>query len=152
MARRLRTRYAAKGSKRIWYRLVGRHARNYAAQVKKHPPPRAIARARRLRREMTDAERAMWRLLREAAPAARWRRQVPIRHFIVESASQRARLAVEVDGGQHSGAVGADAARTVVIEGEGYRVLRFWNNEVLGNPDGCAQVLLGALSPPSNSD
>ena len=100
---------------------------------------------------MTDAERAMWQLLRELAPGARWRRQVPIRHFIADFASHRVKLVVEVDGGQHSEE--ADAARTAVIEGEGYRVLRFWNNEVLGNAEGCAQVLVAALaarSPPSN--
>ena len=102
---------------------------------------------------MTDAEQAMWRLLREVAAGARWRRQVPVRHFIADFASHRAKLVVEVDGGQHSEE--ADAERTALIEGEGYRVLRFWNNEVLGNPDGCAQVLLAALaarSPPSNCD
>jgi len=94
----------------------------------------------------------MWRLLREIAPDARWRRQVPLRHFIVDFASHKTRLVVEVDGGQHSEE--ADAARTPVIEAEGYRVLRFWNNEVLGNPQGCARVLsevLAARSPPSNS-
>jgi very-short-patch-repair endonuclease len=101
---------------------------------------------------MTDAERAMWRLLRAVAPSARWRRQVPIRHFIVDFASHRAKLVVEVDGGQHSEE--ADAARTATIEGQGYRIVRFWNNDVLGNAEGCACVLLSALaarSPPSNS-
>ena len=101
---------------------------------------------------MTDAERAMWRLLREVVPGARWRSQVPIRHVIVDFASHRARLVIEVDGGQHSEE--ADAARTAIIEAEGYRVLRFWNNDVLGNPEGCARVLthaLAARSPPSNS-
>ena len=99
---------------------------------------------------MTDAEREMWRLLRAVAPAARWRRQVPIRHFIVDFASHRAKLVVEVDGGQHS--EDADAARTAMIEGEGYRIVRFWNNDVLGNAEGCARVLLSVLaahSPPS---
>ena len=102
---------------------------------------------------MTEAERAMWRLLRAAAPEARWRSQVPIRHFIVDFASHRAKVVVEVDGGQHSEQ--AHAARTAMIEGEGYRVLRFWNNDVLGNAEGCARVLLtelAARSPPSNSD
>ena len=101
---------------------------------------------------MTAAEHAAWRLLRTVAPEARWRRQVPIRHFIVDFASHRAKLVVEVDGGQHSAE--ADAARTAMIEGEGYRVVRFWNNDLLGNADGCARVLLSALaarSPPSNS-
>ncbi|HEY6814877.1 MAG TPA: DUF559 domain-containing protein [Croceibacterium sp.] len=121
--------------------------------MKKHAPPQNVLRARRLRREMTDAERAMWRLLRTAAPEARWRRQVPIRHFIVDFASHRTKLVIEVDGGQHSEE--ADAARTAMIVAEGYRVLRFWNNDVLGNAEGCAQILTAALaarSPPSNSD
>ena len=94
----------------------------------------------------------MWRLLREVAPAARWRSQVPMRHFIVDFASHRAKLVVEIDGGQHSDE--ADADRTTIIEAEGYRVLRFWNNDVLHNVEGCARVLsdaLGARSPPSNS-
>ncbi len=101
---------------------------------------------------MTDAERAMWRLLREVVPGARWRSQVPIRHVIVDFASHRAKLVVEVDGGQHSEE--GDAARTVAIEAEGYQVLRFWNNDVLGNGEGCASILmtvLAARSPPSNS-
>jgi very-short-patch-repair endonuclease len=119
--------------------------------VKKHPPTLNIPRARQLRREMTDAERAMWRLLREATPGVRWRRQVPIRHFIVDFASHQAKLVIEVDGGQHSEE--ADAARTAIIEAEGYRVLRFWSNDVLGNAEGCARILMsapGAPSPPSN--
>jgi len=102
---------------------------------------------------MTDAERAMWRLLRTVAPSARWRRQVPIRHLIADFASHRAKLVIEVDGGQHSEE--ADAERTAVIEAEGYRVLRFWNNDVLGNAEGCARILTSALaarSPPSNSN
>ena len=93
----------------------------------------------------------MWRLLREVAPGGRWRRQVPLRHFIVDFASHRTKIVVEVDGGQHSDEV--DAARAAVIEAEGYRVLRFWNNDVLGNAEGCARVLsdaLAARSPPSN--
>jgi len=120
--------------------------------VKKHPPSLNILHARQLRREMTNAERAMWRLLRVIAPEARWRRQVPIRQFIADFASHRAKLVIEVDGGQHSEE--ADAARTAMIEAEGYRVLRFWNNDVLGNAEGCARILASALaarSPPSNS-
>ena len=94
----------------------------------------------------------MWRLLRECAPQAHWRRQVPLRHFIVDFASHKVKLVIEVDGGHHTEE--GDAHRTRVIEAEGYQVLRFWNNDVLGNPEGCARVLaeeLAARSPPSNS-
>ena len=77
----------------------------------------------------------MWSLLRECFPQARFRRQVPLRQYIVDFARHSLRLVVEIDGGQHSPA--KDAVRTSAIEAEGYRIVRFWNNEVLGNPDGC---------------
>jgi len=86
----------------------------------------------------------MWRLLRENFPEARFRRQVPIRHFIADFASHRARLVIEIDGGQHAPAV--DSGRTAIVEAEGYRVLRFWNNEVLANPDGVLTVINRALA------
>jgi very-short-patch-repair endonuclease len=92
---------------------------------------------------MTDAERAMWRLLREAFPDWHFRRQVPIRCFIVDFASHRAKLVIEVDGGQH--AAEADAPRSATIEEEGYRVIRFWNHEVLGNREGVWTMIDAAL-------
>jgi very-short-patch-repair endonuclease len=114
--------------------------------MKHHPPEGAIQRARRLRRDMTDAEKALWRLLREAFPEWRFRHQVPIRHFIVDFASHRAKLVIEVDGGQHEAEV--DAPRSAVIESEGYRVIRFWNNEVLGNREGVYLAIEAALPQP----
>ena len=88
-----------------------------------------------MRREPTEAERKMWSLLRECFPNARFRRQVPLRQYIVDFASHSLRLVIEIDGGQHSPA--EDAVRKTAIEAEGYRFARFWNDEVLGNPDGC---------------
>lgn len=72
-----------------------------------------------------------------------FRKQVPLRHFVADFASHRAKLVIEVDGGQHDTA--SDTPRARVIEGEGYRVLRFWNNEVLGNPDGVFSMIEAAL-------
>src|SRR6266550_3529360 len=92
---------------------------------------------------MTDAERMLWRVLREAFREHHFRRQVPIRHFIVDFASHRAKLVIEVDGGQHGGET--DAARTAIIQGEGYRVIRFWNHDALANPGGVWTVIDAAL-------
>ncbi|MDT0508671.1 endonuclease domain-containing protein [Novosphingobium sp. MMS21-SN21R] len=140
--------------------------------MKKAPPPLAIIRARRMRREPTLAEAAMWQLLRAHFSEWRFRRQVPLGHAICDFASHRARLVIEIDGGQHGGAddlardasdVARDAfdvARDAMIGREGYRVVRFWNNEVLGNIEGVARVLSGVLgeialqlhSPPSSAN
>jgi very-short-patch-repair endonuclease len=92
---------------------------------------------------MTDAERAMWRILLEAFSDWHFRRQVPIRHFVADFTSHRAKLIIEVDGGQHATEV--DAPRSAILEDEGYRVIRFWNIEVLGNPDGVWTVIDAAL-------
>ncbi|WP_294011239.1 DUF559 domain-containing protein [Sphingomonas sp.] len=85
----------------------------------------------------------MWRLLREQFSGFHFRRQVPIRHFIADFASHRAKLIIEVDGGQHE--TEADAPRSASMEAEGYRVIRFWNNEVLGNREGVYLAIAAAL-------
>ena len=92
---------------------------------------------------MTDAERALWAMLREHFAGFHFRCQVPIRHYIVDFASHRAKLIIEVDGGQHS--TEKDAVRTAVIEQEGYRVIRFWNNDVLGNREGVYLTIQSVL-------
>jgi len=102
---------------------------------------------------MTDAERAMWYLLKEFFPESRWRKQVPIRQYITDFASHKAKLVIEVDGGQHDEVV--DAERTAAIEADGYQVIRFWNHDVLGNREGVAEVIGLALadrSPPPSCD
>jgi very-short-patch-repair endonuclease len=85
----------------------------------------------------------MWCILRENFGDWHFRRQVPIRHFIADFASHRAKLIIEVDGGQHEAAI--DAPRTAVLSEEGFRVIRFWNHEVLGNPDGVWTMIDAAL-------
>ena len=114
--------------------------------MKHHPPQGATERARRLRGDPTDAEKLLWRLLRECFLEARFRRQAPIRHYLADFASHRAKLVVEVDGGQH--APENDEERDRAIIAEGYRILRFWNHDVLGNPDGVASVIADALPKP----
>ena len=85
----------------------------------------------------------MWRILRQAFPDAHFRFQVPMRDFVADFASHGAKLVIEVDGGQHGGV--DDLARTGIIEGEGYRVIRFWNNDLLRNPDGVARMIEAEL-------
>ncbi len=114
--------------------------------MKKQPSGGAGARARTLRREMTEAERRLWQVLRSRQTEAhRFRRQVPIGPFIADFACHRAKLVVEIDGGQHDPLSEAEASRTRFLEGEGYRVLRFWNNEVLANLEGVRTVIAGHL-------
>lgn len=115
---------------------MGVSSRLGVAAVKKYPPAISITRARELRRDPTDAERRTWRLLKAYFPEARFRRQVPIRHYIADFASHREKIVVEIDGRQHTPE--SDAGRSRAIEAEGYRIIRFWNNEVLENRDGCA--------------
>ena len=101
---------------------------------------------------MTDAERRLWRVLRAHRPRQKWRRQQPIGSYITDFVCQQARLIVEVDGGHHCES-DADARRTAWFESVGYRVLRFWNNEVLDNIDGVliriGEALASAPSPTS---
>lgn len=106
-------------------------------------PVGATRKARYLRRNPTDAEKQMWRLLRENFPEVHFRRQVPIRSFFADFASHKAKLVIEVDGGQHCDE--HDADRTRLIEAEGYRVVRFWNHDVLGNEAGVTAAIAGAL-------
>jgi very-short-patch-repair endonuclease len=105
-------------------------------------------RARQMRAQPTDAERKLWWHLRHhlPAPGAHFRRQVRLGPYIVDFASHSAKLIVEVDGGQHAERLEADAARTRFLETEGYRVLRFWNNDVLQNIDGVLEVIQRAIA------
>jgi len=107
-----------------------------------------LAKAQRLRRDMTDAERKLWSALRNRQlDDAKFRRQQPIGPFIADFVCQERRLIVEADGGQHSTGA-SDDRRTAFLEGKGYRVLRFWNHDILSNLDGVAEVIAAALSTP----
>ena len=103
--------------------------------------------SRLLRSEMTDAERVLWRRLRQRQrQGVKFRRQHPVGGYIVDFVCLDARLIVEVDGGQHSARAEHDAYRTNVLELHGYVVLRFWNNEVLANLAGVVETIEAALA------
>ena len=99
-------------------------------------------RARRMRREPTEAERIMWRVLRnEQLGRMKFRRQSPIGPYIVDFVCFEAQLIVECDGGQHAES-GYDARRDAWLRSQGFTVLRFWNGEILENPNGVAEQIL----------
>jgi very-short-patch-repair endonuclease len=107
----------------------------------------ANQKALELRKNMTDAERDLWRVLRNCA-GYRFRRQEPIDCYIVAFVCFKARLVIEVDGGQHAESE-ADKKRDAYLQAQGFRVLRFWNNDVMSNFDAVHGAILSALSAPA---
>ena len=102
--------------------------------------------ARELRRDSTNAERKLWRLLRSRQlESVKFRRQVPIGSWIVDFVAFESMIVVEADGGQHAEAT-RDNARDADLRARGFRVLRFWNNNILANPEGVLHVIVEALA------
>ena len=100
----------------------------------------------RLRKASTDAERKLWGVLRSRSLGDwKFRRQVPINHYIVDFLCFDARLIVEVDGGHHQEQVTYDEERTKWLESQGFSVLRFWNNEVLTETQSVLESILVRL-------
>jgi very-short-patch-repair endonuclease len=116
-------------------------------------------RARELRSKPTDAERLLWRAIRQSQlNGYKFTRQFPIGPFIVDFCCRYERLVVEIDGGGHDTQRPYDVSRTEWLARAGYTVLRFWNNEVLGNLEGVIAAISAQLDkkassvdPPSNS-
>jgi very-short-patch-repair endonuclease len=111
------------------------------------PVPLAHHRARQLRRDQTDAEKKLWGRLRATRFGQfHFRRQFPIGNFIADFACPKSKLVIELDGGQHLDQVARDDWRTRLIEQRGFRVLRFWDSEVLTNIDGVMDRIMEAFS------
>jgi very-short-patch-repair endonuclease len=107
-----------------------------------------VAIARRLRRDMTDAERKLWQRLRQWPEGkAHFRRQATIGPYFVDFACHSNRLVIELDGGQHAYGQQAerDVGRDAFLCANGYRVLRFWNHDVMKNVDGVLTVVAEAI-------
>jgi very-short-patch-repair endonuclease len=100
---------------------------------------------------MTEAEIRVWQMLRaHRINGHKFRRQVPIGRYIADFVCHEARLVAEIDGGQHDRSSPREIGRSSFPQNQGYRVLRFWNNEVLANPDGVHETIVSELaaSPP----
>ena len=102
--------------------------------------------AKKMRRESTDAEAAMWRLLRDRRLALfKFRRQVPFQNFILDFICFEKRLIIEIEGSQHASSE-RDTARDAVLIAEGFRIARYWNNDVLQQPSAVLEDIFAKLA------
>jgi len=107
---------------------------------------KSIKIARKLRKNMTDAERLLWSKLRNKQLEAKFRRQSPIDKYIVDFVCFEKKLIIEVDGSQHLQNE-KDIKRDKWLTDNGFKVLRFWNNEVLKNVDGVLEMISREIKP-----
>ena len=103
--------------------------------------------ARQLRKNSTDAENRLWQYIRNRQLGGRkFRRQFPVGRYIVDFVCIELSLIAEIDGGHHTEQINYDSKRSSFLQSKGYRVVRFWNNEVLGNISGVLETLTLTLS------
>ena len=107
--------------------------------------PKTMNNAGRLRKESTPAERKLWSHIRNDQLGVTFRRQHAIGNYIPDFCSPRARLVIELDGSQHLEQKEYDEARTKYLESVGYKVIRFWNNDVMNNIDSVILAIRHAL-------
>ena len=113
-------------------------------------PTRTRDNAKRLRREMTDAERRLWKHLRAGRlEGFKFRRQHPVPPYVLDFCCVEVGLAIELDGSQHSEA--RDASRSRYLESQGWRIVRFWDNDVLNKADAVVEAIWNILPRPTLS-
>ncbi len=109
-----------------------------------------VSRARNLRAEATDAEKLLWsHLRRHQVLGYQFRRQEPIGKYIADFVCYQKRLVIELDGGQHIEQLDYDSERSRWLETRGFRVVRFWNEDVLSNAEGVLSVIVMFLEDAS---
>ena len=125
-------------------RVRGTHLRGHDRQSK------SVRRARQLRGNATNVEKLLWGALRgRRFQRFKFRRQHPIGRYVVDFVCVPQRLIIELDGGQHALRQHRDEIRTRYLESEGFRVIRFWNNDVNANLEGVLMTILNVLEAPS---
>ncbi|PPJ46826.1 endonuclease domain-containing protein [Rhizobium sp. KAs_5_22] len=113
--------------------------------MRHRPPELHRKRARDMRADGTRPEDILWQMLKDRRlEGFKFRRQVPLKGYILDFVCFEARLIVEVDGWQHAESP-TDAVRDATFRAEGFRILRFWNDEVTDSPDAVCRAILGEL-------
>jgi very-short-patch-repair endonuclease len=108
--------------------------------------PKGYENARRLRKETTPAEKKLWAYLRQMRDdGVRFRRQHAVGSFITDFCAPRKKLIIELDGSHHLDQEDYDRERTTFLESRGYKVIRFWNNDVMNNIEDVMQAIHQAL-------
>ena len=111
---------------------------------------RKVGLARQLRRSWTDAELRLWQSLRNRSVGKdKFRRQHPVGPYFVDLVCLEQKLVIEADGSQHIDRAEQDAKRTLFLEAQGYRVIRFWDNDVLMRTESVMQTIYDSLTAPS---
>ncbi len=104
-----------------------------------------VAIARKLRHDLTDAEKYLWYCLQNKnLGGLKFRKQSPIGKYIVDFVCFEKKVVIEIDGGQHAANKAADAIRDEWLSSQGFKILRFWNNEIMQNRDAALQKILDA--------
>jgi very-short-patch-repair endonuclease len=125
-------------------RVVGAYN---AVMPAKRTNPKTMHRAGELRREPTPAEKKLWAYLHgNKLNGVNFRRQHAIGNFVPDFVSIKKKLVIELDGSQHLEQEEYDVARTRYLESQGYKVIRFWNNDVMNNIEGILRAIEVALT------
>ena len=121
--------------------ITNKQHRYYAQYIKEF--------VRQMRQEQTMQERKLWQIIRNSKLGVKFRRQFPIDNkYIADFVCLEKRLIIEIDGGHHNGSF-SDIQRTFYIEKQNFKVIRFWNNEIDDNIEGCYEFLIKEIASPS---
>ena len=114
--------------------------------------PKTMHKAGELRKEPTPAESKLWSRIRNDQLGVTFRRQHAVGNYIPDFCSPKAKLIIELDGSQHLQQEEYDQERTKYLESQGYKVIRFWNSDVLNNTEGVILAILHALENKSQQN
>lgn len=131
----------------------GRAGWGSEVQLHKRTTPKIFGRAKQLHRNVTEAEAKLWKHLRAHRMGdVHFRNQHAIANYIVDFCSPRRKLIIELDGSQHLEQEEYDEERTKYLESLGYKVVRFWNNEVTNNIDGVILAIIHAMEDEASTE